>query len=128
MRYYDVSVHVRVSVTLRNLSITLRDRNRNRLSVLLVNFISISLITVPDGPPRKVIVEALNSTTISVKWNPPSLDRQHGELRGYQVHYQVVTVDEDPLGPVQVEWVATAESRVRVYFSSSFHSFHFFIL
>ncbi|XP_071800264.1 receptor-type tyrosine-protein phosphatase F-like isoform X1 [Asterias amurensis] len=66
---------------------------------------------VPDGPPRKVIVEALNSTTISVKWNPPSIDRQHGEIRGYQVHYQVVTVDEDPLGPIQVQWVSTADIR-----------------
>ena len=71
------------------------------------------MISVPDGPPRKVVVRALNSTTISVTWNPPAFDRQHGEIRGYQVHYQVVSADEDPLGPPQVQWAELPDIRVR---------------
>ncbi|XP_038056355.1 receptor-type tyrosine-protein phosphatase S-like isoform X2 [Patiria miniata] len=69
---------------------------------------------VPEGPPRKVSVEALNSTTIAVRWSPPVLDRQHGEIRGYQVHFQVVSADEDPLGPPQVKWVPLPDIREKI--------------
>ncbi|XP_038660213.1 receptor-type tyrosine-protein phosphatase delta isoform X15 [Scyliorhinus canicula] len=42
---------------------------------------------VPSGPPRKVEVEALNSTAIRVSWRSPVPNKQHGQIRGYQVHY-----------------------------------------
>ncbi|XP_043570680.1 receptor-type tyrosine-protein phosphatase delta isoform X8 [Chiloscyllium plagiosum] len=42
---------------------------------------------VPSGPPRKVEVEALNSTAITVSWRSPVPNKQHGQIRGYQVHY-----------------------------------------
>ncbi|XP_038660224.1 receptor-type tyrosine-protein phosphatase S isoform X25 [Scyliorhinus canicula] len=43
--------------------------------------------TIPSGPPRKVEVEALNSTAIRVSWRSPVPNKQHGQIRGYQVHY-----------------------------------------
>ncbi|XP_040178413.1 receptor-type tyrosine-protein phosphatase S isoform X10 [Rana temporaria] len=42
---------------------------------------------VPSAPPRKVEVEVLNSTAIKVFWRSPVQNRQHGQIRGYQVHY-----------------------------------------
>ena len=45
-------------------------------------------MTVP-GEPRKIIVEAINSTAISVQWRP-SDDRDRGAngiVRGYQIYY-----------------------------------------
>ncbi|XP_048383311.1 receptor-type tyrosine-protein phosphatase S isoform X22 [Stegostoma tigrinum] len=43
--------------------------------------------TIPSGPPRKVEVEALNSTAIIVSWRSPVPNKQHGQIRGYQVHF-----------------------------------------
>uniref|UniRef100_A0A674GKG8 Receptor-type tyrosine-protein phosphatase S n=1 Tax=Taeniopygia guttata TaxID=59729 RepID=A0A674GKG8_TAEGU len=42
---------------------------------------------VPSGPPRKVEVEAVNSTAVRVSWRSPVPNKQHGQIRGYQVHY-----------------------------------------
>ncbi|XP_072261188.1 receptor-type tyrosine-protein phosphatase S isoform X7 [Pyxicephalus adspersus] len=42
---------------------------------------------VPSAPPRKVEVEVINSTAIKVFWRSPIQNRQHGQVRGYQVHY-----------------------------------------
>ncbi|XP_026061901.1 receptor-type tyrosine-protein phosphatase F isoform X3 [Carassius auratus] len=42
---------------------------------------------VPGAPPRKVEVEAVNSTAIRVTWKPPISGKQHGQIRGYQVIY-----------------------------------------
>ncbi|XP_063770950.1 receptor-type tyrosine-protein phosphatase S isoform X5 [Pseudophryne corroboree] len=42
---------------------------------------------VPSAPPRKVEVEVLNSTAIKVFWRSPVQNRQHGQIRGYQVHF-----------------------------------------
>ncbi|XP_041275644.1 receptor-type tyrosine-protein phosphatase delta [Onychostruthus taczanowskii] len=42
---------------------------------------------VPSGPPRKVEVEAVNSTAVRVSWRSPVPSKQHGQIRGYQVHY-----------------------------------------
>ncbi|XP_063058094.1 receptor-type tyrosine-protein phosphatase S isoform X2 [Engraulis encrasicolus] len=42
---------------------------------------------VPGGPPRRVELEALNSTAIRVTWRSLQAGRQHGQIRGYQVHY-----------------------------------------
>ncbi|KAI3374255.1 hypothetical protein L3Q82_006102 [Scortum barcoo] len=40
---------------------------------------------VPGAPPRKLEVEAINSTAIRVTWKPPLQGKQHGQIRGYQV-------------------------------------------
>lgn len=53
--------------------------------------------SVPSGPPRKVEVEAVNSTSVKVLWRSPVLNRQHGQIRGYQVHY-VRMLNGEPVG------------------------------
>ncbi|XP_039525414.1 receptor-type tyrosine-protein phosphatase S isoform X27 [Pimephales promelas] len=53
--------------------------------------------TLPSGPPRKVEVEAVNSTSVKVLWRSPVPSRQHGQIRGYQVHY-VRMVNGEPIG------------------------------
>ncbi|KAF3697976.1 Receptor-type tyrosine-protein phosphatase delta [Channa argus] len=52
---------------------------------------------VPSGPPRKVEVEAVNSSSIKVIWRSPMPTKQHGQIRGYQVHY-VRMVNGEPTG------------------------------
>ncbi|XP_051554599.1 receptor-type tyrosine-protein phosphatase delta-like isoform X8 [Myxocyprinus asiaticus] len=52
---------------------------------------------VPSGPPRKVEVETVNSTSVKVLWRSPVPSRQHGQIRGYQVHY-VRMVNGEPVG------------------------------
>nr|XP_015201068.1 PREDICTED: receptor-type tyrosine-protein phosphatase delta isoform X43 [Lepisosteus oculatus] len=53
--------------------------------------------TLPSGPPRKVEVEAVNSTSIKAIWRAPVPNKQHGQIRGYQVHY-VKMVNGEPTG------------------------------
>uniref|UniRef100_A0AAQ4PTX0 Receptor-type tyrosine-protein phosphatase delta n=1 Tax=Gasterosteus aculeatus aculeatus TaxID=481459 RepID=A0AAQ4PTX0_GASAC len=42
---------------------------------------------VPSGPPRGVEAETVNASAVRVKWRAPAPERQHGHVRGYQVHY-----------------------------------------
>ncbi|XP_063351145.1 receptor-type tyrosine-protein phosphatase S isoform X1 [Pelmatolapia mariae] len=42
---------------------------------------------VPGAPPRRVEVEVINSTAIKVMWRSLTPGKQHGQIRGYQVHY-----------------------------------------
>uniref|UniRef100_A0A8C5DK72 protein-tyrosine-phosphatase n=1 Tax=Gouania willdenowi TaxID=441366 RepID=A0A8C5DK72_GOUWI len=42
---------------------------------------------VPGAPPRRVEVEVLNSTALKVMWRSLLPGKQHGQIRGYQVHY-----------------------------------------
>ncbi|KAK7930022.1 hypothetical protein WMY93_006417 [Mugilogobius chulae] len=42
---------------------------------------------VPSGPPRGVEAETVNASALRVKWRAPAPERQHGQIRGYQVHY-----------------------------------------
>ncbi|XP_038123396.1 receptor-type tyrosine-protein phosphatase S-like isoform X22 [Cyprinodon tularosa] len=53
--------------------------------------------TLPSGPPRKVEVEAVNSSSIKVIWRSPVPTKQHGQIRGYQVQY-VRMVNGEPTG------------------------------
>ncbi|XP_051577763.1 receptor-type tyrosine-protein phosphatase S-like isoform X12 [Myxocyprinus asiaticus] len=53
--------------------------------------------TLPSGPPRKVEVETVNSTSVKVLWRSPVPNRQHGQIRGYQVHY-VRMLNGEPVG------------------------------
>ena len=53
-----------------------------------------SLSDAVPGEVRRLRLEAVNSTSISVVWQPP-LDRElNGVIRGYQIHY-AKTNDED---------------------------------
>ena len=54
------------------------------------------------GEPRKVKVEALNSTAIGVQWRPPA-DRDHnGVIRGYLVTYGRLNDRDEAIGEARV--------------------------
>lgn len=42
-------------------------------------------------------MDALNSTTISIRWDPPNQNEKHGVIRGYQIHVQEIGEDGDSL-------------------------------
>lgn len=70
------------------------------------------LFTVPGAPPRKLEVEAVNSTAIRVTWKPPLSGKQHGQIRGYQVIYSRLENGE-PRGHPNIMDVALPEAQVR---------------
>ncbi|XP_061457968.1 receptor-type tyrosine-protein phosphatase S [Rhineura floridana] len=65
---------------------------------------------VPSAPPRKVDVEVLNSTAIQVFWRSPLQSRQHGQIRGYQVHY-VLMENGEANGVPQIKDVMLADAQ-----------------
>lgn len=69
-------------------------------------------IPVPSAPPRKVEVESVNSTAIRVSWKTPIPNKQHGQIRGYQVTY-VKLENNEPLGHPVIKDVILAESQVK---------------
>jgi receptor-type tyrosine-protein phosphatase F len=52
---------------------------------------------IVPGEPQKIQVEALNSTTISTRWETPNQNEKHGVIRGYQIHVQEIGEDSDSL-------------------------------
>lgn len=68
---------------------------------------------VPSAPPRKVEVEVLNSTAIQVLWRSPVQNRQHGQIRGYQVHY-VCMENGEAKGLPQIKDVMLADAQEMV--------------
>uniref|UniRef100_A0A8C2DMC6 Receptor-type tyrosine-protein phosphatase F n=1 Tax=Cyprinus carpio TaxID=7962 RepID=A0A8C2DMC6_CYPCA len=66
---------------------------------------------VPGAPPRKVEVEAVNSTAIRVTWKPPLSGKQHGQIRGYQVIYSRLENGE-PRSQPNIMDVALPEAQV----------------
>lgn len=66
---------------------------------------------MPSAPPRKVEAEALNSTAIRVLWRSPAPGRQHGQIRGYQVHY-VRMEGAEARGPPRIKDVMLADAQV----------------
>ena len=67
---------------------------------------------MPSAPPRKVEVEVLNSTAIQVFWRSPVQNRQHGQIRGYQVHY-VRMENGEARGLPQIKDIMLADAQVR---------------
>ncbi|XP_070601153.1 receptor-type tyrosine-protein phosphatase F isoform X2 [Erythrolamprus reginae] len=65
---------------------------------------------VPSAPPRKMEVESVNSTAIRVSWKSPISNKQHGQIRGYQVTY-VKMENNEPVGPHVIKDVMVAESQ-----------------
>ena len=45
----------------------------------------LSSLVVPSSPPQNLTVEALDSRTVILKWNSPSIDQQNGIIREYLV-------------------------------------------
>ena len=76
------------------------------------NFLlSDDIVPVPSGPPRKVEVEAVNSTSVKVSWRSPVPNKQHGQIRGYQVHY-VRMENGEPKGQPMLKDVMLADAQV----------------
>ncbi|NXP14867.1 PTPRD phosphatase, partial [Thinocorus orbignyianus] len=65
---------------------------------------------VPSGPPRKVEVEAVNSTAVKVSWRSPVPNKQHGQIRGYQVHY-VRMENGEPKGQTVLKDIMLADAQ-----------------
>ncbi|XP_013926716.1 PREDICTED: receptor-type tyrosine-protein phosphatase delta isoform X5 [Thamnophis sirtalis] len=65
---------------------------------------------VPSGPPRKVEVEAVNSTSVKVSWRSPVPNKQHGQIRGYQVHY-VKMENGEPRGQPMLKDIMLADAQ-----------------
>ncbi|KAM8850964.1 receptor-type tyrosine-protein phosphatase F isoform 13-T14 [Spinachia spinachia] len=66
--------------------------------------------SMPGAPPRKLEVEAINSTTIRVTWKPPLQGKQHGQIRGYQVIFSRLENGE-PRGQPNIMDVALPEAQ-----------------
>ncbi|XP_076346267.1 tyrosine-protein phosphatase Lar-like isoform X2 [Tachypleus tridentatus] len=47
------------------------------------------------GEPRHVQVIPINSTSLNVKWKPPSVRDRNGLIRGFQIHVQEKNADGD---------------------------------
>ncbi|CAG5896479.1 unnamed protein product [Menidia menidia] len=65
---------------------------------------------VPGAPPRKLEVEAINSTAIRVTWKPPLQVKQHGQIRGYQVIFSRLENNE-PRGQPNIMDIALPEAQ-----------------
>jgi len=81
-------------------------------SIILTFFLSHGVPPVPSGPPRKVEVEAVNSSSIKVIWRSPMPTKQHGQIRGYQVHY-VRMVNGEPTGQPVIKDILIDDAQVR---------------
>nr|XP_021139547.1 receptor-type tyrosine-protein phosphatase delta isoform X18 [Columba livia] len=66
--------------------------------------------SIPSGPPRKVEVEAVNSTAVKVSWRSPVPNKQHGQIRGYQVHY-VKMENGEPKGQPMLKDIMLADAQ-----------------
>jgi hypothetical protein len=71
--------------------------------------------TVP-GEPRKVKLEAINSTAVGVQWRPPAEREQNGVIRGYQVLYVKLDDEEEGVGETHVHNV-DGENCLEVFYS-----------
>ncbi|XP_053088105.1 protein tyrosine phosphatase receptor type Fa isoform X9 [Pangasianodon hypophthalmus] len=66
--------------------------------------------SMPGAPPRRVEVDAVNSTALHVAWKPPLVQKQHGEIRGYQVVYSRVE-DGEPRGQPTILDIALPDAQ-----------------
>ena len=71
----------------------------------------LACFAVPGAPPRKLEVEAMNSTAIRVTWKPPLQVKQHGQIRGYQVIFSRLENGE-PRGQPNIVDIALPEAQV----------------
>ncbi|XP_027014013.2 receptor-type tyrosine-protein phosphatase F isoform X4 [Tachysurus fulvidraco] len=76
---------------------------------------------VPGAPPRKLEVEAINSTAIRVTWKPPLSVKQHGQIRGYQVIYSRLENGE-PRGHPNIMDVALPEAQWSIEDSTEYEA------
>lgn len=88
-------------------------RRMKGFSIILTSLLlSHGVPPVPSGPPRKVEVEAVNSSSIKVIWRSPMPTKQHGQIRGYQVHY-VRMVNGEPTGQPVIKDILIDDAQVQ---------------
>ena len=46
---------------------------------------TVSFSLAPSTPPQNFTVKVLSSTDVFLRWFPPSLDQQNGEIRNYHI-------------------------------------------
>lgn len=54
------------------------------------------------GDPRRVRVEAINSTAVFIEWRHPSSKERNGIIRGYQIQYIELDVNDLPTNNVRI--------------------------
>jgi len=54
------------------------------------------------GEPRRVRLEAVNSTAVHVQWRPPLEREQNGVIRGYQVLFMRIDDRHEGIGDTRV--------------------------
>lgn len=82
--------------------------------------------SVPSGPPRKVEVEAVNSSSVKVLWRSPVLNRHHGQIRGYQVHY-VRMLNGEPVGHSAIKDILIDDAQVGIHLHITLSFVDFFL-
>ncbi|XP_067679322.1 tyrosine-protein phosphatase Lar-like isoform X10 [Haliotis asinina] len=50
---------------------------------------------IPEAPPKAVSGRILDAHRITVSWDPPSADKQNGELAGYKIYYVEIADDKN---------------------------------
>ena len=70
----------------------------------------VSLFIAPTVAPSSVIVEVINSSSISISWSKPDKSVLHGILRRYDLEYRRVECNESY--PVSVKNNSWNQSRV----------------
>ncbi|XP_060886515.1 neogenin 1a isoform X7 [Labrus mixtus] len=54
-----------------------------------------TLSDVPSSPPQNLTVEVQNSKSIMLRWQPPPVSGQNGEITGYKIRYRKVSRRSD---------------------------------
>ena len=67
-----------------------------------VLFINVHHYTLVPGDPRRVRVEAINSTAVFIEWRHPSSKERNGIIRGYQIQYIEINDDDIPTSNVRM--------------------------
>uniref|UniRef100_A0A3B4T3W0 Neogenin n=1 Tax=Seriola dumerili TaxID=41447 RepID=A0A3B4T3W0_SERDU len=62
--------------------------NKHGPGVSTEDIIVRTLSDVPSGPPQNLTLEVQNSKSIMLRWQPPPLNAQNGEITGYKIRYR----------------------------------------
>ena len=77
-------------------------KSNNGGSLIEMIYFILYTFTVP-GEPKKVRVEAINSTALFVEWRPPEARKTNGIIRGYYVYYVEINEKGEVRGQERVE-------------------------
>lgn len=75
--------------------------------------INLFVNSVP-GEPQRVKLHSINSTTVTVSWQPPNDDELHGILRGYQVKYFATNDSDIPLSVPETINLTSAQTDLSI--------------